>query len=237
MWSDEFNYSGPPDPHKWGYDIGGHGWGNGELQYYTDRADNAWVAGGTLHIKAAREAFGGKRFTSARLVTRGRFDFRYGRVEVRVKLPVGRGAWAAAWMLPTDKSYGEWPRSGEIDIMEHVGHDRGKVHGTVHTERFNHGKGTQVGRAIAVDAGKWHTYAVEWSAEGVSFILDGQQYHRFQKRKEGGWAVWPFDQPFHIILNIAVGGSWGGQQGVDEEAFAGEGQVMEVAWVRAYRLV
>lgn len=236
VWSDEFDYEGPPDPKKWGYDTGGHGWGNGELQHYTDRADNAWVADGCLKIRAIREEFGGNKFTSARLVTRGLFDFLYGRVEVRLKLPTARGAWAAAWMLPTDWAFGDWPRSGEIDIMEHVGHDTGKVHGTVHTEQFNHMKNTQVGRAVTVAAEDWHTYSVEWSPNAVSFIVDGKQYHRFPKGEGASWEAWPFDQRFHILLNIAVGGAWGGQQGIDEEAFAGEGQVMHVAWVRAYRL-
>lgn len=234
VWADEFDYIGCPDPSKWAYDVGGHGWGNGELQHYTDRAENAWVSEGALRIRAVCEPFGGQEFTSARLVTKGRADWLYGRVEVRLKVPVARGAWAAAWMLPTDAGFGPWPKSGEIDIMEHVGHDVGKVHGTVHTERFNHMKSTQVGAVLPVDVVQWHTYAVEWSPDGIRFIMDDHRYHEF--KNAGGWEAWPFDQRFHVLLNVAVGGSWGGQQGVDKEAFAGQGQVMEVSSVRVYRL-
>lgn len=235
VWSDEFQYSGRPDPEKWGYDVGGDGWGNNELQYYTDRADNAWVSNGTLRIRAVREAFVGRHFTSARLVTRQKAQWLYGRVEVRLRVPSARGTWAAAWLLPTDGAYGPWPCSGEIDVMEHVGHDAGRVHGTVHTDRYNHGKQTQVGRAVSVDVGTWHTYAVDWTPSGVAFLVDGQQYHEFKNDAQDNWETWPFNRHFHLILNVAVGGEWGGQQGVDEEKFEGEGQVMQVAWVRVYR--
>jgi len=234
VWADDFGYTGPPDPEKWGYDLGGHGWGNNELQHYTDRLDNAWVADGVLRIRAVREDFGDKQYTSARLVTKGKGDHLYGRVEVRMRVPTGRGTWAAAWMLPTEAEFGQWPRSGEIDIMEHVGYDVGNVHGTVHTEKFNHMKSTQVGRVIPVEVKEWHTYAVEWSPERIKFILDGQQYHDFANGK--CWEAWPFDRKFHVILNLAVGGDWGGQKGIDEDAFRGEGQVMEVMFVRVYRL-
>lgn len=235
VWADEFDYTGPPDPAKWTYDVGGHGWGNHELQYYTHRRNNAWVSDGALHINAVREDFEGCKYTSARLVTKARADFKYGRVEVRVLLPSARGTWAAAWMLPTDNNFGIWPKSGEIDIMEHVGYDPGNVHGTVHTDAFNHMKGTQVGRVTKVALPEWHTYAVEWSPSGIFFMLDGKQYHHFAKKSEA-WQAWPFDHRFHIILNLAVGGDWGGQKGIDEEAFRRETQTMKVQWVRVYRL-
>mmetsp|Transcript_190 Transcript_190/g.785 ORF Transcript_190/g.785 Transcript_190/m.785 type:complete len:546 (-) Transcript_190:185-1822(-) len=236
VWSDEFKYEGPPDPSKWRYDIGGHGWGNNELQHYTDRRENAWVSNGALRIHAVNEPFGGNEFTSARLVTKGCADWMYGRIEIRLRLPTARGSWAAAWMLPTESSFGEWPRSGEIDIMEHVGMDLGNVHGTVHTEKYNHMKNTQVGKVVPVTVTNFHTYAVEWSHDKVSFLLDDHKYHEFRKESGANWEAWPFDKPFHIILNIAVGGAWGGQKGVEHAAFRGEGQVMEVAWVRVYHL-
>lgn len=138
-------------------------------------------------------------------------------------------------MLPTDWSYGAWPKSGEIDIMEHVGHDVGTVHGTVHTEAFNHMKSTQVGKAVGVSHADFHTYAVEWAPDGIKFMMDDQQYHYFDKR-DGGWEAWPFDKRHHILLNIAVGGAWGGERGIDSAAFEGEGQVMEISSVRVYRL-
>jgi len=234
VWADEFDYTGPPDPTKWTFDLGGHGWGNNELQNYTDRPENAWVSDGALQIRAVREDFEGKRFTSARLLTKGKADWQYGRVEARALLPSARGTWAAIWMLPTDNTYGIWPKSGEIDIMEHVGYDPGNVHGTVHTEAFNHMKATQVGKVIKTDLPEWHTYGVEWTPNGISFMMDGQQYHHFPK-KSTSWESWPFDHRFHIILNLAVGGDWGGQKGVDEEAFQ-SAQCMKVQWVRVYRL-
>src|SRR5690606_40658866 len=132
VWQDEFEGEGPPDPARWSFDIGGHGWGNNELQYYTDQLANAFVADGLLTIVARKQRAGKLRYTSARLVSRGKGDFRYGRIEFRARLPVARGSWPALWMLPTDNRYGDWPRSGEIDVMEHVGHDRGVVHQTVH---------------------------------------------------------------------------------------------------------
>lgn len=206
VWSDDFDYVGPPDPARWAFDIGGDGWGNQELQHYTDRPENVWVADGVLRIRAVREDFGGNQYTSARIVTKGKADWLYGRVEVRMRLPTARGSWPAAWMLPSDAEFGAWPRSGEIDIMEHVGHDVGNVHGTVHTERFNHMKSTQVGRALPVEVGGWHTYAVDWSPLRIMFIFDGQRYHEFNKADES-WEAWPFDRRFHILLNVAVGGS------------------------------
>eukprot|EP00929_Paragymnodinium_shiwhaense_P059455 TRINITY_DN29776_c0_g1_i1.p1 TRINITY_DN29776_c0_g1~~TRINITY_DN29776_c0_g1_i1.p1 ORF type:complete len:458 (+),score=72.10 TRINITY_DN29776_c0_g1_i1:287-1660(+) len=235
VWSDEFDYNGAPDPAKWSYDLGGHGWGNNEKQHYTDRLENAWVGDGALHICAAREDYKGNRFTSARLVTKGKMDFKYGRVEVRLAMPVARGTWPAAWMLPTEDSYGQWPKSGEIDIMEHVGCDVGNVHGTVHTEAFNHMKSTQVGRVIKANPTEFHTYAVEWTPDGISFIMDDKKYHHFPKHS-GEWEKWPFDHRFHILLNVAVGGDWGGMKGIDEQAIGSQKQVMKVQWVRVYRL-
>ena len=139
VWSDEFDYTGLPNSEKWSYDVGGSGWGNNELQYYTEnRTENARVENGNLIIEARKESYGGNNYTSARLITKSQGDWLYGKIEVRAKLPGGRGAWPAIWMLPTDWAYGGWPSSGEIDIMEYVGYDPGVVHGTVHTESYNH---------------------------------------------------------------------------------------------------
>lgn len=234
LWSDEFETDGLPDPNKWSYDVGGHGWGNNELEYYTkDRLENARVEDGKLIIEARQEAYEGSNYTSARLVTKNQGDWQYGRVEVKAKLPQGRGTWPAIWMLPTKNTYGGWPRSGEIDIMEHVGFDPGKVHGTVHTEAYNHTKGTQKGgnRMVPDAMDAFHVYAIEWSAEKIDFFIDDALYFTFNN--EGGdYQGWPFDQPFHLILNIAVGGNWGGQQGVDETIWP---QRMEVEYVRIFK--
>lgn len=236
VWGDEFSTDGLPDPSKWSYDVGGHGWGNNELQYYTEnRLENARVEGGVLVIEAIKEPFGRtNQYTSARLVSRQKGDWLYGRFEIRAKLPRGRGTWPAIWMLPTDWVYGGWPDSGEIDIMEHVGYDMQRVHGTVHTKDYNHSIGTQVGSSVVasnVDT-EFHTYSMEWRPNRIDIFMDGQQYFTFANEGEG-FSKWPFDQRFHLILNIAVGGSWGGAQGVDDSIFP---QRMEVDYVRVYEL-
>ncbi len=234
-WADEFDYTGKPDPAKWGYDLGGSGWGNNELQSYTDRIDNAAVDDGVLTITARREAFGGRDYTSARLVSKGRGDFRYGRFEARAKLPSGRGTWPAIWMLPSDWKYGDWPRSGEIDIMEHVGFDPGRVHISVHTQRYNHVAGTQRTATRMVEGAMdgFHRYRVDWTPDAIRGYIDDVPVFAFHNEGAGADA-WPFDQRFHWLLNIAVGGNWGGQQGVDESVFPAR---MRVDYVRVYRLV
>lgn len=166
VWADEFDYSGAPDSAKWDYDLGDGcpdvcGWGNDELEYYTKDPDNVRVENGTLIIEAHKSERGGKPYTSARIVSRGKGDWTYGRFEIKAKLPQGVGTWPAIWMLPTDWKYGGWPSSGEIDIMEHVGYDPLLIHGTVHTEAYNHKNQTQKGKSITVaDAeGAFHVYA------------------------------------------------------------------------------
>ncbi|AKC87778.1 glycoside hydrolase family 16 protein [Pseudoxanthomonas suwonensis] len=235
-WQDEFDYQGLPDPAKWGYDIGGKGWGNNELQHYTNRLANAFVEDGVLTIVARRFKKAGKNtYTSARLVSRGKGDFQYGRIEFRARLPVGRGTWGALWMLPTESRYGHWPRSGEIDIMEHVGHDPGQVHVTVHTQAYNHMVKTQRGTQTHVrDAStQFHLYRVDWTPDWIRGYIDDAPVFEFANEGTGPDA-WPFDQPFHLLMNLAVGGDWGGAEGVDEAAFPAW---MEVDYVRVYPLV
>eukprot|EP00934_Nitzschia_sp_Nitz4_P000424 Nitzschia sp. Nitz4//scaffold236_size30323//4352//6175//NITZ4_007984-RA/size30323-processed-gene-0.20-mRNA-1//-1//CDS//3329543481//424//frame0 len=238
VWSDEFDYVGSPDPTKWTYDLGtgSWGWGNNELQHYTDRLDNVFVEDGVLHIRAVREDYEGSPYTSARIKTMNMGDWTYGRVQVRVRLLHGtaRGSWAAAWMLSTDDKYSGWPASGEIDIMEHVGYDAGRVHGTVHTQSYNHMIGTQDGSSVLMDTSDWRVHEIIWTPEKIDFILDGYVFHTFERDEDSTYAEWPFDERFHLILNVAVGGGWGGLQGVDEASFAGDGQIMEVDWVRVY---
>jgi beta-glucanase (GH16 family) len=170
------------------------------------------------------------RFTSAKLQTKA--DWLYGKFHVRSRLlGAARGTWAAHWMMPTKSLYGIWPHSGEIDIMEHVGYDLGKVYGTVHTGAYHHSIGTEVGGMTQVNVAAWHTWTVEWRPDIMLFACDDEVYQIF--RSEGDdTEKWPFDHKFYVILNYAVGGNWGGQQGIDEPAFKGEGQVIEVDWVR-----
>lgn len=235
VWSDEFDYEGRPDLQKWGYDIGGNGWGNNELQYYTNSTNNAFVEDGYLTIKAIKESFQGSSYTSARLVTKNKGDWKYGKFEIRAKLPKGRGTWPAIWMLPTDWKYGGWPESGEIDIMEHVGYDENVVHGTVHTEAYNHSKGTQKGgsKVVSNATSDFHIYGIEWREDRIDFFIDRVKYFTFYKESDN-YQQWPFNESFHLILNIAIGGNWGGANGVDNSIFPTE---MVVDYVRVYELV
>lgn len=236
VWSDEFNKEGLPDSAKWGYEVGGDGWGNNELQYYTaHRPENARIEDGKLIVEARKEAYRGQQYTSARLVTRNKATWTYGRIEVMAKLPKGVGTWPAIWMLGKNISTVGWPRSGEIDIMEHVGFDEGVIHGTIHTEAYNHVKKTEKGKSISVNdvTGAFHVYAIEWTAEQIDFFVDNQKYYTVQKSVLGNSeAQWPFGQPFFLILNVAVGGDWGGQKGVDETIWP---QRMVVDYVRVYQ--
>jgi beta-glucanase (GH16 family) len=185
-----------------------------------------------LIIEAHADATQPKGYTSAKLVSKGKGAWQYGYMEVRAKLPQGRGTWPAIWMLPEENRFGGWPKNGEIDIMEHVGYDPGRVHGTVHTEAFNHMIGTQKGGQVQVSsfAEEFHTYAVDWRADRMDFYLDGKLYFTFTNTG-GNYTEWPFDQSFYLILNIAVGGNWGGKEGVDAAIWP---QQMAVDYVRVY---
>jgi len=234
VWSDEFDYTGLPNVQKWSYDIGGSGWGNNELQFYTDHdLDNAKVENGNLIITARAEFFGGMSYTSARLVTTNKGDWTYGRMEIRAKLPRGKGTWPAIWMLPTDWSYGNgsWPDNGEIDIMEHVGYDQGVVHGTIHCHNNYGGNGIGGPISVADCSDAFHVYSMEWSAERINFFVDNTNYYTVYNNHTG-WQAWPFDKAFHFVLNIAFGGNWGGAQGIDPSVLP---QSMYVDYIRVYK--
>jgi beta-glucanase (GH16 family) len=240
VWSDEFDKPGLPDPAKWSYEVGGHGWGNQELQFYTEaRRENARVENGRLIIEARREDWRGSRFTSARLNSRQ--GWTYGRVEVRAKVPRGRGTWPAIWMLPVRGEYakGGWPDNGEIDIMEHVGFDPGVIHGTIHTRAYNHVDRTQRGATIDVADAQdaFHVYWLLWTRQSIDVYVDKVKYFSFpnerQTSAQADWRQWPFDRDFRILLNVAVGGSWGGQKGVDETIWP---QRLEIDYVRVSQL-
>jgi beta-glucanase (GH16 family) len=234
IWSDEFDYKGLPDTTKWGYDIGESGWGNHEWQYYTEkRLENARVENGLLIIEARKEPFGKMQYTSARIATKNKGDWKYGRIEIRAKLPRGRGTWPALWMLSTDWKYGGWPESGEIDIMEHVGYDQNQVHASVHTKDYYHIIGTQKTAITQVPTASdsFHIYGMEWRENFITISVDNQTYFRFPKESDD-FRKWPFAERFHLLFNVAVGGDWGGSKGVDETIFP---QKMLVDWVRVYR--
>lgn len=239
VWSDEFNYKGLPDSSKWGYDKGkgcpdNCGWGNNELQFYTwNRSENARVKKGKLIIEARKENYEGAGYTSARLVSKNKGDWKYGRFEIKAKLPAGTGMWPAIWMLPTKWEYGGWPHSGEIDIMENVGYWPDSVLSTVHTGAYNGMLNTQKTAGLNFkDLSKaFHVYSAEWTADKISFFVDGKLCNVFNN-DHTGTAAWPFDTEFHLLLNVAVGGNWGGKFGVDDKIFP---QKMEIDYVRVYQ--
>jgi beta-glucanase (GH16 family) len=239
VWSDEFDKAGKPDDTKWGYDLGdgcpdGCGWGNNELEYYTNDPKNVRVEDGMLIIEAVKEKKGTKDYTSTRIVSKTKGDWLYGRIEVRAKLPKGRGTWPAIWMLSTEWKYGGWPESGEIDIMEHVGYDPGIIHGTIHSGKYNHIKGTQLeGKITVADAmDNFHVYAIDWTKDKIDFYVDDKMYHSVPRNPSDDFNGWPFDQKFHLIMNVAVGGNWGGSKGVDESIWP---RRMVVDYVRVYQ--
>ncbi|WP_436418082.1 glycoside hydrolase family 16 protein [Petrimonas sulfuriphila] len=223
IWNDEFDYNGLPDSAKWSYDTDGNtwGWGNNEAQHYTaNDTANAHVKDGLLTITAKIDSAGGKRYTSARLITKGKGDWLYGRFEIKAKLPTGLGTWPAIWMLPTDWEYGGWPDSGEIDIMENVGYDPDTIVGSAHTKSYNHVLGTHKNGKIYVPDSYtgFHVYTLEWEEKEYRVYVDDQHYFTFVN--EGtSFAEWPFDKRFHLLLNLAVGGNWGGQKGIDDSLF------------------
>ncbi len=238
IWSDDFDYTGLPDELKWNYDTIGnsYGWGNNELQHYTfKRKENTWVDDGRLIITTRKEKGFSHAYTSARLTTKGKGDWLYGKIEVRAKLPSGTGTWPAIWMLPTENTYGGWPRSGEIDIMEHVGYNPDSLFFTVHTEAYNHIKGTQKSKAVYMPDAEdtFYTYGIEWTEKECVFLVDNKKVYSYSKSKSAKYSEWPFDNPFHLILNVAVGGNWGGVQGVNDSIFP---QKMEIDYVRVYQL-
>ena len=232
-WSEEFNYKGLPDSSKWSYAEGGKGYGNNELQYYT-KADtnNVIVKNGKLFITALKETRDKNNYTSARLNTKDKAEFMYGRIEISAKLPAGRGTWPAIWMLGKNRKEVSWPECGEIDIMEHVGYNPDSIHGTVHTKAYNHIKGTQKGKAIFIENPytEFNTYAIEWTPEKIDFLVNNVVYNHIENEHLSS-AEWPFDQPFYLILNLAVGGNWGGKMGVDDTVFPA---TMEVDYIRVF---
>jgi beta-glucanase (GH16 family) len=241
VWSDEFNTSNgsQPDTSKWVYDTGGDGWGNHELEYYTNRAQNAQIQNGNLVITALQENYKGpdgvtRNYTSARLKTQGLFAQAYGRFEARIKIPKGQGIWPAFWMLGNDIGTVNWPQCGEIDIMENIGKEPGMVHGSLHGPSTT-ASTSDLTSTFALPAGQnfsddFHLYAVEWDPTAVRFYVDANLYATMTSSQWPAGGKWVFDHPFFIILNVAVGGDWPGPP--DPSIFP---QTMLVDYVRVYK--
>lgn len=231
VWSDEFDTAGAPDANNWAYDIGigDGGWGNGEAQFYTDRPENVVVSDGTLKITAKRDNFSGSEFTSARLKTEGKFEFTYGKIEVRAKLPTGGGTWPAIWLLGADYQTNTWPAAGEMDIMEHIGNRQDVVQAAVHSpssfgDTQNKGETTVSGVSE-----EFKVYTLEWSADQLVFGVDGNNYYTYNPEVKNE-DTYPFNKDFFFILNVAMGGSLGGEIAQDFTE-----STMEIDYVRVYQ--
>lgn len=236
VWSDEFDGRGPlPDASKWDYDTGMNkqGWHNHEKQYYSGpRAENAALIDGKLVITARKEAlssrpdWGGQQYTSTRLITKGKAEWTYGYFEIRAKLPCGQGTWPAVWMLG---SQGEWPASGELDILEHMGQKPDWVFSTVHTSSGHGGHGVGDGRVLKTACGRFHDYQMLWTPHEIRFGVDGQVHAAYPNLGQGP-SQWPFDKPQFLILNLAIGGDLGGA--IDDSIFPIR---YEIEHVRVYQ--
>lgn len=239
IWSDEFNTDGQPSSSNWTYDIG-HGeggWGNNEVQYYTDESKNVRVENGNLIIDALKE---NGEWTSARIKTQGKQNFRYVTVKVRAKLPQGSGTWPAIWMLGSDITDAGWPACGEVDIMEHVGKDPGMVHGSLHSPS-SYGNTQNSGSTEVTDFSEaFHVYEVEWTTNRITFKIDGTAFYSYEPSVKND-QTWPYNDDFFIIMNIAMGGNWGSdaqyesggmKNGIDPNLSQAR---MEIDYIRVYK--
>lgn len=236
VFEDEFEGRGLPDESLWNYEEGYVR--NGEMQYYTaGRPENCYRKDGFLHLVLWNDSarIGGelRPVTSASIHTRGIAEWKYGKIEVRAKLPACLGTWPAIWMMPAGDTYGEWPKSGEIDIMEHVGYEPNAIHYAIHSEKYNHTKDNQKRHTVACATSftDFHVYSLEWHPNRLEWYLDGVLQYTVEKT-EDDWSAWPFDQPFYLILNLAFGGGWGGRQGVDLSRLP---QEYVIDYVRVYQ--
>ena len=227
VWSDEFDVPGSPDPAKWGFDIGtgSGGWGNNELEYYTNRQTNAVISNGTLKIIARKEIYNGNSYTSARILSNSLYSFKYGKIDVRAKVPAGTGTWPAIWMLGNNVATVGWPACGEIDIMEQSGSQKSTIYGTMHypTQAGQYGDGATT--TISNASSAFHVYTALWTPSSIKLSVDSVVYYTLPNSPG-----LPFNQPFFIILNVAMGGNFGGTV---DPAFAVDS--MEVDYVRVYK--
>jgi beta-glucanase (GH16 family) len=232
LWSDEFDGK-EIDLTKWQHEVNDNGGGNNELQYYTPEPRNSYLQNGNLVIEAIKEDYKTRKYTSARLNTKGKVDWMYGKIEVRAKLPKGQGIWPAIWMLPTDEEFGGWPKSGEIDIMEMVGHQPSTLHGTVHYGPAwpkNQQKTTSYVLPTGDFSDDFHVFSIIWDKNLIRWYIDGMQYFTI-KPEDLKPHIYPFNAKFHVLLNLAIGGNWPGNPD-DTTVFP---QKMLVDYVRVYK--
>jgi beta-glucanase (GH16 family) len=225
LWCDEFNIDGIPDPSKWGYDLGAGGWGNSEMENYTNRKENAMVSNGTLKIIAQKENYSGSSYTSARLLTKDKYSFTFGKVEVKAKLPTGLGTWPAVWMLGNNISSIGWPACGEIDIVEHRGSELNKIFGTLHYTGRSGGNADGNTKVISNATTEFHIYTLEWTPNSINISVDNQVYHSVFNS-----SALPFNRDFFLIMNLAMGGTFAG---AIDPAFTSA--TLEIDYIRVYR--
>jgi hypothetical protein len=227
VWADEFDDDGAPCDGNWTYDLGNGnvGWGNGEEQFYTERPENVRVEGGFLKITAQREDFNGSEYTSARMRSQDRFEFQYGRVEIRAKLPTGGGTWPALWMLGADIETNPWPGAGEVDIMEHVGNDQDRIYSTLHFPGNSGGEAIGSSTILNGASDDFHVYAANWTADSIDFSIDGNIFYVFNNDP-----ALPYNKDFFVIMNVAMGGNFGG---AIDPSF--DQSTLEVDYIRVYQ--
>ncbi len=212
LWEDQFKINGKPDDRIWDIQKGGQGFGNNEDQYYTDHLENVYVKDGMLHIVGLKEEYEHRHYTSGKLVTYKKQHIKYGKLEVEAKLPAGNGTWPAIWLLGENIKRVGWPLCGEIDVMEHVGKNHGHVHFSLHSDTYNHKLCNHPTYVIENQrvTDEFHTYGIEWQEQQITFTFDHEKVITFKKEIGDTDREWPFDQPFYLILNLAIGGNWGG---------------------------
>ncbi|WP_162140091.1 glycoside hydrolase family 16 protein [Haploplasma axanthum] len=228
-WKDDFKKDGKPNNEIWTYETGGHGFGNNEKQFYTDNLKNAYVENGILNIVAYKENYENNEYTSAKLTTYGKKHIKYGKIIVKAKLPKGNGTWPAIWMLPVSIQNGNpWPYCGEIDIMEHVGKNQDYVHFSLHSKKYNHQVGNQPTHVIKQEGvtDTFNDYEVRWDSESISFYVNNEHHVTFKKNSDDSVEGWPFDEEFYLILNLAIGGWWGGE--IDDSILPAKLQIQSV---------
>jgi beta-glucanase (GH16 family) len=225
VWSDEFNTTGAPDPTKWKYDLGAGGWGNNELEYYTNRSSNVTVSNGTLKITAIKESFNGSNYTSGRILTSGLYSFKYGRIDISAKLPAGGGVWPAIWSLGNNFSSAGWPTCGEMDIMEYIGNNPNTIFSTFHYPGNSGGNAISKNITVQNLTTSFHLYTLQWGASTIGMYVDGKLVNSIPNNQS-----LPFNQNFFLILNVAMGGNFGGT--VDPAFTSG---TMEIDYIRVYQ--
>lgn len=235
VWKDDFSIDGKPNSDFWNLETGGWGFGNDEDQFYTDNLKNAFIKDGVLNIVGLKEDYENRNYTSAKLTTHGKKTIQYGKIVVKAKMPKGDGVWPAIWMLPNSIHEGEsWPLCGEIDIMEHVGRMPNSIHYSLHSEKYNHRKNNHKTHTMEDDTiyDNFKSYEIRWDENSITYYLDGVKQVEYIKDPNDDNEGWPYNKPYYLIINLAIGGSWGGK--IDDNIIPA---TMQISSVEVYERV